>query len=623
MTKRQRRRNVRESISASGRTIISEPRSLAELFLNRLAATPDREAFRSRRGDAWTSWTWREAGAQVRALACGLRALGLEDEQRCAILSSTRIEWILVDLAILCAGGATTTIYPSSTAEECEFIVSDSDSVLVFAEDGKQAAKLKEKRASLPRVRRVVLLDGPGDGDWLVGFDELLALGRRRDGEDPTRFEATARAVGRERLATLVYTSGTTGRPKGVELTHDAWLYEGEAIDALGLLTPDDVHFLWLPLSHVFGKVLEIAQLRIGFLTAVDGRVDRLVDNLAQVRPTFVAAVPRIFEKVHNKVITGALDKGGLTLAIFRWAMDVGAEHSKVVREARRPSPWLALRHRIADRLVFRKLRERFGGRLRFFVSGSAPLSRELTEFFHAAGILLIEGYGLTETSAATFVNRPDRFRLGTVGLALPGTECRIAEDGEILVRGRGVMRGYSKLPDATREVLDDQGWLHTGDIGERDGDGFLRITDRKKDLIKTSGGKYVAPQAIEGKLKAISPWVSQVLVHGNNRNYCSALITLDEEAVKKWAREHGLAALTLAELSARDEVRALVQAGVDELNRGLASYEGIKKFALLPHDFTQESGEITASLKVKRKVVEQKYRPILDSFYADSTVSL
>jgi long-chain acyl-CoA synthetase len=602
---------------------MTDARSVSELFLKRIDATPNREAFRYPLGGGWATMTWREAGERVRAIASGLRALGLEDEQRCAVLSSTRTEWILVDLAILCAGGATTTIYPSTSAEDCAFILGNSDSVLVVAEDAKQVAKVREKRASLPNLRRVVVIDGAGDGDWVIGFDELLALGRARDAEDPTRFEAIARAVGPEQLATLVYTSGTTGRPKGVELTHDAWLYEAEAIDALKLLTFDDTQYLWLPLSHVFGKVLEVAQLRIGFVTAIDGRVDKLVENLATVRPTFVAGVPRIFEKVHNKVVGGVHEKGGLQLRIFRWAMSVGLEYSKRIRSGDRPSAWLDLQHRVADKLVFEKLRARFGGRLRFFVSGSAPLSREISEFFHAAGILIVEGYGLTETSAASFVNLPERFRLGTVGVALPGTEVRIAEDGEILLHGRGVMRGYYNLPEATHEVLDENGWLHTGDIGTVDADGFLRITDRKKDLIKTSGGKYVAPQALEIKLKAISPYVSQVVVHGNNRNFVTALVTLDEDAVKKWAGEHGLGGLDLAQLAKRDEVRALVQAAVDELNRGRASYESIKKFAVLPRDLTLEAGELTPSLKVKRKTVEEKYRPLLESFYTGATVSL
>jgi long-chain acyl-CoA synthetase len=349
-----------------------------------------------------------------------------------------------------------------------------------------------------------------------------------------------------------------------------------------------------------------------------------MVENLGEVKPTFVAAVPRVFEKVHNKVVMGAQEGGGLKYRIFKWAMDIGYQVSRMQREKRvEPTGWLAVQHHIADRLVFSKLKERFGGRLRFFVSGSAPLSFEVAEFFDAAGILVAEGYGLTETSAASFVNAPlarrETARLGTVGPPLPGTEVKIVpEDGEILIRGRGVMRGYHKLPDQTREVLSPDGWLATGDIGTFDG-GYLKITDRKKDLIKTSGGKYIAPQALEIKLKAICPYASQVVVHGNNRNFCSALITLDEESMRKWAKDQGLGEPPMASLVKEPKVLALVQGYIDELNSSQASFESIKKFAILPAELTVDSGDLTASLKVKRKAVEQKYKHVLDGFYAEA----
>ncbi|MHB8417370.1 MAG: AMP-dependent synthetase/ligase [Myxococcales bacterium] len=593
-------------------------RTLPAMLLARAEASPSRTAFLEPRGSGWASLTWRETLAAVRAAASGLRELGLASEERCAILSSTRVDWILADLGILCAGGATTTLYPANTAEECRFILADSGARFAFAENDEQVGKLASVRRELPGLAHVVTFDGRASADgWVLPWAELLERGRARDAREPAEFERVARAVAPTALATLVYTSGTTGRPKGVELTQDAWVYEGEGIDALGLLGADDLQYLWLPLSHVFGKVLEAAQLRIGFSSAVDGRVDKLIENLAAVRPTFVCAVPRIFEKVHHKIVATATSAGGLRATLFRRAVAVGAQAARLERDGRRVPPWLAARRALASRLVLRKLQGLFGGRLRFFVSGSAPLSREMAEFFHAAGILILEGYGLTESSAASFINVPGRTRFGTVGLPLPGTLVKLApEDGEILLRGRGVMRGYKGLPEETAAALTADGWLRTGDIGELDADGFLRITDRKKDLIKTSGGKYVAPQFLEGKLKALSPWIDQVLVHGNNRNFCSALVTLDEEAIGRWAKEHG-AGPSLAALAGDERVRALVKPAFDALNRELPSYSTIKKFAILPAALTIEAGELTPSLKVKRKVVEAKYQAVLDGFYA------
>ena len=484
-----------------------------------------------------------------------------------------------------------------------------------------------EKRAELPEVKQVIVIEGqPEDaqGGWVISFEELMKRGREYDKANPGKYEAVARAVKPESLATLIYTSGTTGLPKGVELTHDCWLFESQCIEDIHLIHPEDKQYLWLPLSHVFGKVLEVAQLQIGFCTAVDGRIDKLVANLAEVKPTFVAAVPRIFEKVHNVVVQKAKEGGALKWRIFRWAIGVGKQVSKLKQAGKEPGLLLSLQNGIADKLVFGKIKARFGGRLRFFVSGSAPLSRELTEFFHAAGILICEGYGLTESSAASFVNRPEKYRFGTVGVPLPGIEIKLApEDSEILMRGRGIMRGYHNLPDATRESLDSEGWLHTGDIGVLQPEGFLQITDRKKDLIKTSGGKYVAPQAVEGQLKVLCPYLSQVVVHGNNRNYCSALVTVDEESIKKWGRENGLGEMPYADLTKNEKVRALIGGYVDSLNKKLPSYETIKKFAILPADLSLEAGELTPSLKVKRKVVEQKYQQVLDGFYKGAMESV
>jgi len=591
------------------------PASMARMVLNRVAATPDREAFRYPVGDRWDSLDWRRVGDRVRAIAAGLLALGMRPEDRVAIAASTRLEWILADFGILCAGAATTTVYPTTPAADVAFILRDSGTRIVFAEDDEQITKLRTHRAELPDLVKVVTFDGTPDDDWVIGLAELERLGREHLTAEPTAVDDAAAAVGPESLATLIYTSGTTGRPKGVRLVHDNWTYEGKAIQALELLRPDDLQYLWLPLSHSFGKVLLSAQLAIGFASAVDGRIPKLVDNLAVVRPTFMAGAPRIFEKVQHRVT--AMAGSGVKRRIFNWSLGVGRRVAELRTAGEAPTGLLKAQHAVADRLVFSKLRERFGGRLRFFVSGSAALSAEVAQFFHAAGVLILEGYGLTETSAGSFVNVPDRFRFGTVGHPLPGTQVRIADDGEVLLRGPGVMRGYHNLPEETAATLDRDGWLHTGDIGELD-EGFLRITDRKKDLIKTSGGKYVAPQSIETTFKAVCAWASEIVVYGDGRPYCTALVALDSEAITSWADDNELGHLSLAELAAHEQVRALIAADVEKANRRLPRWETIKRFAILPRELTVEDGDVTPSLKLKRRVVAAKHRDLLESLYDD-----
>jgi long-chain acyl-CoA synthetase len=594
------------------------PRNVPELFLDRVGRTPDAEAFRHPEGGAWRSLSWRETEARVRAVAGGLRALGLPAETPCAILASTRIEWILADFGILFAGGATTTIYPSSTAEECAFILSDSASFVVFAENDEQVRKLAGRRAELPNLRHVVVFEGSATPDgWVLTLAALEAQGRAWDAAHPGAFEERTAEIRTDALATLIYTSGTTGRPKGVELTHGAWLTQSKAIQDSGFLDhPDIFQFFWLPLAHVFGKMIGTAQLRIGFPTAIDGRVDKIVENLSATRPTFVCAVPRIFEKVHAKVLAGARDGGPVKAAIFGWALGVGLEASRLEREGKRPGPVLAAQRALADRLVFQKVRALFGGRLQFFVSGSAPLSRDIAAFFDAFGIRICEGYGLTESSAATHANLPWARKLGAVGTPFPGIETRIAPDGEILMRGPWIMRGYRGLPEQTREALDAEGFLHTGDVGFVDEEGYLTITDRKKDLIKTSGGKYVAPTELESKLKALSPWIAQALVHGDRRNYVTALVTLDPEAIGKWAAQNGLGGKPVADLAREPLVRALLQKDLDTLNAALPRFATVKKFTILPREFQEAAGEVTPSQKLKRKVIEQRYKAELDAMY-------
>jgi long-chain acyl-CoA synthetase len=596
----------------------ARPPNVGRMFLDRVAETPASEAYRFPAGPGWESVTWRETGDRVIEIAAGLVALGVAPEQRVAIASATRYEWVLADLAIMCSGAATTTVYPSSMADDVAFIISDSESVVVFAEDDDQIAKLRDRREELPKVTKVVTFDGTTDAaeGWVMSLDELQRLGADLLERDPHVIDTRVANTGPDALATLIYTSGTTGRPKGVRLRHSGWTYEGAAVQAQHILDRDDLQYLWLPMAHSFGKVLVTAQLWIGFPTVIDGRVDKIVDNLAVVKPTFMGAAPRIFEKAHGRIVTMAHSEGGAKAKIFDQAFKVGIDVARRRRAGQRVPPHLAVQHRVFDKLVFAKIRERFGGRLRFFLSGAAALNRDVAEWFEAAGILILEGYGLTETSAGSVVNRPSNYKFGTVGLPFPGTELKIADDGEVLIKGPGVMDGYHHLPDQDREVLTEDGWFRTGDIGEIDADGFLRITDRKKDLFKTSGGKYVAPSMIEGQFKGICPYVSQILVHGSERNFCTALITLDPDAMETWAEHHDMAGEPYSEVVTSPAAEAMVQGYIDELNAKLNRWETIKKFVILTADLSVESGELTPSLKVKRKVVEQNNKSRLDALY-------
>ncbi|MEV5867976.1 AMP-dependent synthetase/ligase [Streptomyces tendae] len=615
--------------------IENRPPSVAGLFLERVAATPDAEAYRypvppaaGEGPDDWKSLTWAQAAERVYAIAAGLIELGVQPEQRVALASSTRLEWILADLGIMCAGAATTTVYPQTNADESAYILSDSESRVLIAEDAAQLAKAREKKAELPDLTHVVVIDATGADtaeEWVLTLDDLERRGAARLEQDPQLIKERVGALTKDQLATLIYTSGTTGRPKGVRLPHDCWSYMAKAIAATGLVSKDDVQYLWLPLAHVFGKVLTSGQIEAGHVTAVDGRVDKIIENLPVVRPTYMAAVPRIFEKVYNGVAAKARAGGGAKYKIFQWAAGIAREYAKVTQDNFRRTgtasapAGLRTKHAVADRLVYAKIREAFGGRLRACVSGSAALAPEIGYFFAGAGIHILEGYGLTESSAASFVNPGEAYRTGTVGKPLPGTEVRIADDGEILLRGPGIMEGYHKLPEKTAEVLEADGWFHTGDIGELSPDGYLRITDRKKDLIKTSGGKYIAPAEVEGQFKAVCPYVSNILVHGADRNFCTALIALDEIAITEWAKENGLEGKPYAEIVAAPATVEMVDGYVKQLNEGLQRWQTIKKFRLLPRDLDVEHGEITPSLKLKRPVVEREYKNLIEEMYEGS----
>ncbi len=591
--------------------------SVAHMILDRVGATPNAEAFRAPLPDdsGWRSLTWKQTYDDAEKLAGGLLSLGLEPEQRVAIASNTRLDWVLADMAVMLAGGATTTVYPSTGDVDVAYILGDSNTRFLFAEDESQVEKVRAHKDEL-NVEKVVIFDGAGDGDWVISMDDLRAKGEAFLADNAEAVKERARSVKGDNLATLIYTSGTTGKPKGVELTHSNWTYEGAFVESINIISINDVHFLWLPLAHSFGKVLLALQLQVGFVTAVDGRVPNIVDNLGVVKPTIMAAVPRIFEKVYARVAQTAMSEGGAKAKIFTWAFKVGNEATAKELAGEKVGGTLAMKKGIADKLVFSKIRERLGGNMRYMISGSAALSRDIATWFYTAGLPILEGYGLTETSAATCVMRPDRIKFGTVGEPAAGTEIKIAGDGEILIRGPGVMRGYRNLPEANAEVFPGDGWFATGDIGEIDDMGRVKITDRKKDLVKTSGGKYIAPSAIESQFKAISGLVGNMVVHANDRNFASALITLDPDAAAAWAAEHGKAGASLADIAKDPDMLKEMQGSIDELNARLNKWETIKKFEILDRDFTVEEGELTPSLKVKRKAVEEKYRDILDAMY-------
>jgi long-chain acyl-CoA synthetase len=596
--------------------IESRSSSVPKMFVERVASTPHAEAFRYPNNGGWASVTWRQIGDRVELIAAGLISLGIEPEDRVALASGTRYEWVVADFGILAAGAATTTVYPTTNAEDVAYIVANSGSRIVIAEDQTQVDKLRSQRDELAAVEKVVIIDGSGDGEWVMTLEELEQRGTELLAESPTVVSDRINSIRPDQLATLIYTSGTTGKPKGVRLLQESWTYTATAMDALGVLSEKDLNYLWLPLSHAFGKVMLALPLVIGFPTVIDGRVDKIVENLAIIKPTIMGAVPRIFEKVHGRINETMAKEGGLKKTMFDWAVGVGLQVSRAKQVGASPSPLLAAQYKLADKLVLSKIRDRFGGRLRFFISGSAALDREIAQWFDAIGVVVLEGYGLTETSAASSLNRPSAYRFGTVGWTLPQTEVKIAEDGEILLKGPGIMHGYHDMPEATAETIEPDGWFHTGDIGELDAEGFLRITDRKKDMFKTSQGKYVAPSAISAQFKGICPFASEIIVYGESKPYCVALVSLDADGIKEWASSNGLGGKSFGEVARDPKTRAAVEGYIEELNKHLNRWEQVKKFSIIDRELTVESGDLTPSLKLKRKVVVDHYHDQIDDLY-------
>jgi long-chain acyl-CoA synthetase len=601
--------------TALGERATTEPRTVYELFRQVTTSRPDEVAYRVKRDDAWDDITWSANGAVVERIARSLVALGVERGDRVALMGSTRLEWVQCDSAIACSGAVTVGIYHSNLAPECGYILERSGAKLLFVENDTQLQKALEVRADLPELAHIVVWDGEGGGaEGVLGWQAFLERGAD---VPPERIEQLGRQIEPDDLASLVFTSGTTGAPKGAMISHANLVFTAKAANEALYVEPHFCTLLFLPLAHVYARAIVYMCQRSGLTVAFAEDFGRIPIYIKEIRPHFIAAVPRLYEKIHEKVVSTAEDAGGVKAKLFGWAVEVGRQAARL-RLAHRPLPvWLRLKHALADRLVLHKLRDALGGRLVWAASGAAPLSVDVNEFFHACGVTIVEGLGMTENTSLSNANRLNRIKLGTVGPVVDGVEMKIAEDGEVLFRGPNVMLGYYRDREATVEVIDPDGWLHSGDIGEIDADGFLAITDRKKDLIITAGGKNVAPQRVE-KVLGASRYIGHVVAIGDRRKFISALIALDPENIGHWASEQGLNSRSLAELSREPRVAELIEAELARGNRELASFESVKKFRILPEVLSIEAGDLTPTMKVRRRVVCEKYRALLEEMYGE-----
>lgn len=558
------------------------------------------------------SVTWTEYFKQVKQVAKSLIALGVKKDDKVNILSYSSYRWVLSDMAMMSIGAVTVGIYQSLLSNDCKYIINHSDAVLVFAEDDIQLQKLFQIRKELPEARKVVLFNGTcHEDDWVLSFEEFLGLGKDVPDKD---FEKRVEAVTSQDAAAIVYTSGTTGVPKGAVLTHDNITFTAQSVGESVRYYDDDHVFLFLPLAHVFARTCVNAAILSGCTLTFNRSMDTLADDLKAAQPHWFPSVPRTYEKVYSKVISSAEAKGGIALKIFRWACEVGKQVSdcKLNNE---PIPFLTdLKYKLATRLVFSKIQAALGGRVRWCISGAAPINPDIARFFHGAGILILEGIGMTENTSFTNLNRFDNYRFGWVGQPGPGIEQKIAEDGEIMFRGRNVMKEYYKMPEETAETLTEDGWQYSGDLGEIDSENFLKVTGRKKELIITAGGKNIAPSAIEG-IVAISKYIAQICVIGDRRKYLTALVTLDPDNIAEYAQKNSISFGSVDDLIGNEKITALIEEEVAEKNRTFASFETIKKVTIIP-EFTIENGLLTPTLKIKKNVAMEKYQDKIDAMY-------
>ncbi|MFH1538964.1 MAG: long-chain fatty acid--CoA ligase [bacterium] len=595
----------------AGETLIGVLRERVEKF-------GDKTFLRHRVGDEWKEVSWRSYHDRIMAFASWLITKGVQKGEAVCILSQNRVEWVVTDYAVIAAGGVTAAIYASNLPPDVAYIVNHSEARVVVVENEEQLKKVLEELPNMPKVEHIVIYDLPEriQHDKAVSFAAASRGGETADQAVKKELEKRIREEEPDDIATIIYTSGTTGPPKGAMLTHDNIIFVCRKVAELGIFTPEDSILSYLPLAHALERIVFHMSLKNAGIVCFARSFQTLVEDIQDVQPTLMAGVPRVYEKIYDRIISKVDSSSPLKQFLFKQATEVGESVAKLINSSK-PIPWhLKIAFDFFDKLVFEQVRKATGGRIRYLVSGGAPLSPEIISFFHSIGLPIIEAYGLTETSAPATFNRPGNLRYGTVGQAVDEVEIKIADDGEVLVKGRNVFKGYFKEEQATAAAIRD-GWFYTGDIGEMLEDGFLKITDRKKDLIITAGGKNIAPQNIENLFK-INKYISQMVVIGDRRPYLIALITLSEEELGQYAEEHGIKTGEDLPLSEHPRIKKLVESIIAEKNRELARYESIKKYRVLPEDFTQESGELTPTLKVKRKVVNTKYADLIEEMYAE-----
>ncbi|HEY7456451.1 MAG TPA: long-chain fatty acid--CoA ligase [Solirubrobacterales bacterium] len=584
--------------------------TLADLLPRAAEMYGNAPAVQYKDGAEWVKRSFTEVEEIVRRLALGLIELGVAKGDKVSILANTRPEWTYFDFAALSIGATVVPIYQTNSPEECQYVLENSDSKVVVVEDDEQLEKIRAVRAQLPLLEHVVRMTGASEDT--ISFDDLAARG---DGRDAAEWKQRWLAVAPEDICTFIYTSGTTGPPKGCVISHGNYRAMLDMVNENSVIEGEDVTYLYLPLAHSFALLIQLGSFDLGATIAYWERDPlKIMPNLAEVKPTYFPSVPRIFEKIYTAATSGMEKEGGLKKAIFDWSIRVGGKVRELEREGRRPGFLLRKQYEFADKKVLSKIRGLFGGQLRLAVSGAAPISPDILRFFDAAGVLVLEGWGMTETSTAATISTPEDFKIGTIGKPFPGCEVKIADDGEILVKGPNVFQGYYKNEEATAETIVD-GWLHTGDLGSVDEDGFIKITGRKKDIIITAGGKNITPANLENEIKQ-HPLVSQCVVVGDRKPYLVALVTLDPEEAVAYAKEHGLPE-NLAELATNREVREAIEAHLAKINEKFARVEQVKKIAILPNDLSQEGGELTPTMKVKRAVVADKHEGEIERLYA------